>query len=96
VVRTQGISTQLPSATVPLSPIFYVALRRGRNGRQFQQAVEENEGGATAIMAPEPLASSRFGLENVVPTQERDIRSFGLAIFQAIVLRRYIHLMKFC
>ena len=42
MVRTQGISTQPPSATVPLSPIFSVALRRGRNGRKFQQAVEEN------------------------------------------------------
>jgi hypothetical protein len=40
------------------------------------------EGDATAIMASEPLAPSRVGLENVVPTQEGDIRSFGLAIFR--------------
>jgi len=47
-----------------------------------------SQGGTMSFMAPELLAPSKFGLENVVPTQEGDIYAFGLVILQVFVLCR--------
>jgi serine/threonine protein kinase len=40
------------------------------------------EGGTTTFMPPESLVPSVFGLENAIPTQERDIYALGLVVFQ--------------
>lgn len=44
------------------------------------------EGGTMTFMAPELLAPSKFGLQNVAPTQEGDIYALGLVILQVLVL----------
>ena len=52
------------------------------------------EGGTLAFMAPELLAPPKFGLKGSVPTQQGDIYSFGLVMFQVFLL--YCHRPLIC